>query len=130
MQTVAGHPDDRVVDSDPLRPEERRLLDEADDEAGEVVVGWRVDARHLSGLAADQRTPILTTAGGYAADDRFGDCGVETTKRDVVEKEQRRGALHQNVVDTVIDQVMADRVVASRIDGDLDLGPDSVGAGD
>ena len=64
------------------------------------------------------------------ADDRLGNRGRESAGREVVEEEQRLGALHQDVVDAVIDEVAADRVVASREERDLQLRADAVGARD
>ena len=56
--------------------------------------------------------------------------GVELAAGDVVEEEQRPGALHQHVVDAVVDDVGADAVVLAEASGQLDLGADAVGAGD
>ena len=40
--------------------DDRVLLDDADAEAGEIVVALRVHARHFRRLAADQRAPACT----------------------------------------------------------------------
>ena len=52
--------------------------------------------------------------------------GVELAGGEVVEEEQRLGALHDDVVDAHGDEVDADRVVDAGLDGDLDLGADAV----
>ena len=49
---------------------------------------------------------------------------------EVIEEEERRGALHGDVVDAVVDEVGADGVVDAEFEGDLELGADAVGAGD
>ena len=49
---------------------------------------------------------------------------------EVVEEEQRLGALHEDVVDAHRDEVDADRVVAVERERELELGADAVGAGD
>jgi peptidoglycan/xylan/chitin deacetylase (PgdA/CDA1 family) len=49
---------------------------------------------------------------------------------EVVEEEQRLGALHQDVVHAHRHQVLAHRVVAVQLEGQLQLGADAVGAGD
>ena len=54
---------------------------------------------------------------------------VEFPGGEVVEEEQRFGALHEHVVDAHRDQVDADRVVAVQDMGELELGADAVGAG-
>jgi len=48
----------------------------------------------------------------------------------VVEEEERRRALHGDVVDAVVHQVRANGVVDSQLEGDLQLGPHAVCAGD
>ena len=47
---------------------------------------------------------------------------------EIVEEEQRLGALHQDVVDAVIDEIGADRIVAVGQERDLQLGADAIGA--
>ena len=49
---------------------------------------------------------------------------------EVVEEEERSGALHGDVVDAVVDQVGADGVVNSEFEGDLELGANTVCTGD
>src|SRR5262249_7489233 len=55
---------------------------------------------------------------------------VEPAAREVVEEEQRLGALHDEVVDAHGDEVDADGVVPAGGDGELELGADAVGGGD
>ena len=50
----------------------------------------------------------------------------ELAGREIVEEEQRLGALHDDVVDAHRDEVDADRVVAAGLDRDLHLGADAV----
>ncbi len=55
---------------------------------------------------------------------------VELAAGEIVEEEQRLGALHDEVVDAHGDEVDADRGVLAGIDGDLELGADAVGGRD
>ena len=66
----------------------------------------------------------------HAADDRFGDLRRQPSGRQVIQEEERLGALHEDVVDAVIDEVGADRVVRPAMNATLQLGADAVGAGD
>ena len=84
----------------------------------------------LGGLAADERAARLLAAGGDALDDVGGDVDVEPLAHEVVEEEQRLGALHEDVVDAHRDEVDADRVVAVERERELELGAHAVGAGD
>ena len=55
---------------------------------------------------------------------------VERGRRVIVEEEQRLRALHHDVVDAHRHQVLADRVEALGLDGELELGADAVGGCD
>ena len=61
---------------------------------------------------------------------RGGDVHVELAAGEVVEEEQRFGALHQNVVHAHRHQVDADGVVPVELERELELGADAIGAGD
>jgi hypothetical protein len=64
------------------------------------------------------------------ADDGDGRVDVELSGGEVIEEEQRLGALDEDVVDAHADQVDADRVVAAELLGKLELRAHAVGAGD
>ena len=102
--------------------------DDADREAGEVVLAVGVHARELRRLAAEERAPRLLARAGDAADDRLGDADVELAGGEVVEEEERARAAGDDVVHAHADEVEADRVVDAGGEGDLELRPDAVGA--
>ncbi len=108
----------------------RAPIHDADDEAGDVVFAVGVEAGHLGGLAAEQRAAVLAAAAGDARDDLFGDVGRQPPGRQVVEEEQRPRALHQDVVDAVVHEIGADRVVAAGHECDFELRADAVRARD
>ena len=56
--------------------------------------------------------------------------GLQFARADVIQKEKRFRAQHGDVVDAMIDKVLADRVVAVHGEGDFQLGAHAVGAGD
>ena len=88
-----------------------------------------VEAWHLGGLSAEQRAPVVETRGGHAPHDLLGHVRREPPRREIVEKEQRPGALHEDVVDAVVHEVDADGVVAPQLGGDEDLRADPIGRG-
>ena len=88
--------------------------DDADDEAGDVVLAVLVEAGHLRRLAAEQRAAVLAAGLGEAFDDLHGHIRIEPAGGEVVEEEERLGALDEDVVDAVIDEVDADRAVRRR----------------
>jgi len=99
-------------------------------EAREVEVAVGVHARHLGGLATDQRAARAAAALGDARHDAAAGLHIEVACRVVVEKEQGLGALDDNVVHAHRHQVDADRVGDAGLDRDHQLGADAVGAGD
>ena len=96
--------DGRPINASPgrmPRPSNRcfDLLDDADDEAGDVVFAVGVESRHLRRLAADRERsrsrgrPRATPATTLLRHRRR-----QPPVREVVEEEQRIGALHEDVV--------------------------------
>ena len=87
-----------------------------------------IHAGHFGRFAAHQGAACKLAAGGDARDDGFGHVEVEFAGGVVVEEEQRLRALHGDIVDAHGDEVDADTIVAPRVDGEAQLGADSVGA--
>ena len=115
---------------DPRAVEDLRAVDDADDRARDVVLALGVEARHLRRLAAEEGGPVLAAAARDSLDDLLEHVGLDLPRRDVVEEEERPRALDEDVVDAVVDEVGAARVVAAGRDRDLQLRPDAVGRGD
>ena len=98
-------------------------LDHADDESGQVVFALGIEAGHLGGFAADERAAVVLAGLGQAGDDLLGDLRLQLADGEVVHEEQRRGALHGDVVDAVVHQVGADGVVQLISKASLSLVP-------
>ena len=129
VQTGRRQADQHIARHDASGHRSMRLaIDDADDEAGDVVFAVGVEAGHLRGLAADQRAAVLAAAARDAGDDLLGDVGRQPAGRQVVEEEQRPRALHEDVVDAVVDEIGADRVVPAGHERDLQLRADAVRA--
>ena len=114
MQTGRRQANQDVARHDRPAVDDLRPLDRADDEARDVVFAVGVEARHLGGLAADQGAPVLPARPRDAADDLLGDVRGQPPRRQVVEEEQRLGALNENVVDAVVHEIGANRCRAGR----------------
>jgi hypothetical protein len=110
--------------------EDALLLHHPDAEAGEVVFALGIHPRHLGGLAADQRAACQLATGRNAFDDRRAHFQIQLSAGEIVQEEQRLGALHEHVVDAHRHQVDADGVVLVELEGELQLGADAVGARD
>ena len=102
-------------------------LDDADGEADEVELARLHGAGVLGHLAADERAAGLPAALGHAVDELLDVVGVELADGDVVEEEQRLGALAHEVVDAHGHEVDADGVEPAGGLGDQRLGADAVG---
>ena len=130
MHARRGKAEDDVARRDVVARQERAALGRADREAGEVVVAAVIEARHLGRLAADQRAAGLRQPSAMPATIAAPCVRIELAGGEIVEEEQRLGALHDEVVDAHGDEVDADRVVDAGLDGDLELGADAVIGGD
>ena len=105
-------------------------FDHTDDEAREIVLAVGVEAGHFGGFAANQRAAIVLAGIGDALDHFFGDVRLELAGGKVVHEEQRGGALHCDVVHTMVDQVRTHGVVKVHLESDFKLGAYAVDAGD
>src|SRR5439155_5058749 len=102
----------------------------ANNESGKIVFSIGIKTRHLSGLATDQRASIVLAGLSQAFYDFFSDLRLELSRGQVIHEEQRRGALHRDVFETLIHQVIADGVMRLHLESDLKFGADPIDAGD
>ena len=129
MQARRSQPEHDVTRRDPAR-QDLIALHRADRKAREIVVAALVEPGHLGGLAADQRAARLAAACGDPFHDLRADFGRELAAGEIVEKEQRLGALHDEIVHRHRDEIDPDRLVPAGLDRDHHLGADAVGSGD
>ena len=78
-------------------------------------------------LTAEESTTVVPAGAGDPLNHTFNDPGMQLTGGKVVHEKQRKRALHEDVVDAVVDQVPADRVVDARLERDAQLGAHAVG---
>lgn len=102
-------------------------VDGTDDGAGEIVLAIGVEAGHLGGFASDEGAAVGAAGFGEAADDSLDDEGVEAAGGEVVEEEEGSGTLDRDVVDAVVDEILANGVMDVELEGHLELGADAVG---
>ena len=123
---IDGRPERDVAGRDARAVHDLRAVDHAHDRARDVVFAGGVEARHLRRLTAEQRRAVLAARARDARDHALDQARLDFSRRDVVEEEERLRALHQDVVDAVVDEVRPHGVVAAHLDGDLQLRPDAV----
>ena len=105
------------------------LRETAHDGADEIVLAHGIETRHLRGLAAEKRHLVLLARLAEAAHDLLELLGVDLRRAHVVHEEQRLGALNEDVVHAVVDDVLADGIVLAHHRGHLQLGAHAVGRG-
>src|SRR3954468_6569126 len=126
MSPAACQAKDRVSRSDQFAIYYFRLLHGSDRESRKIIFSGRVHAGHFGGLAAYESTACLLAPGGDTLDDLRGSCNVKFPAGEVIQKEQRFGTLHQNIVHTHRDQVDADRIMAVQLECQFQLRADAV----
>ncbi len=99
-------------------------------EAGQVVVARGVHAGHLGGLPAHQGAAGQAAAFGDAAHHTGGVGHRQLAGGEIVQEEQRLGALHHQIVHAHRHQVDAHLVVQAALDGHHQLGAHPVRATD
>src|SRR5262249_4907218 len=99
------------------------------DETGKIVLAGRIKAGHFGGFAADERAAGFAAGAAHSFDELLDHLRLELAHGEIVEEEKRFGALPQNIVDAVIDEVAADGRMDAHGDGDFELGADAIGAG-
>ncbi len=123
-------PDHRIADGDIGQRQQRAALGRTDRKSAEVVIAILVEAGHFGGLATDQRATGFPAAFRDAGHDRRGGLRIELAAGEIIQKEQRLGALDHEIVDRHRHQIDADAAMQAGLDRDLELGADTIGGGD
>ena len=100
----------------------------ADDESRQIIFPRRIEPRHFRGFSPNQRASGFPAGEAHTFDKLLDDRRIEFPHGQIVEKEKRRCALNENVVDAMIDEVPADRGMHAHGDGDFKFGADAIGA--
>jgi hypothetical protein len=125
-----GEAEEHVARLDGASVHDLGLVDHPDDGADQVNVGVSVDVGHLGHLSSHEGTVVLPARRRKAAHHGLRHAGVERAGAHVVEKIQRPGPAHRDVVHAVVHQVLPHRVVALGPGGHLHLRADPVDRGD
>ena len=130
MRARRGQAKHHVANCDRGAVDDLRFFHSAHSKAGQVILAIRIHRRHLGRLATDQSTTSLLAALRNALDDGGRRRHIEFAAGEIIEEKQWLGTLHQDVVDAHGDQVDADGVVPVQMEGQTQLGADTIGAGD
>ena len=130
MDAGRSKADHRIAGRDIGARQQRAAFGSTDREAGEVVIAVLVEAGHFGGFAADQRAAGFPAAFRHPGNDGGRGLRIEFAAGKIVQKEQRLGALHHEVIDRHRHQIDADAAMQAGLDRNLDLGADAIGRGD
>ena len=128
MQAIAGKGQNRVSRLDALAAYNPVTLHDTHNRTGKVEVAISVEVRHFCQLSAQQRAPGLLACRRRAGDDVAHYLRHQPAHADVIQEEERTRSQGENVVDAMVDEVLAHRIVAFQLSRELDLGSDAVGA--
>ena len=102
-------------------------VDDADAEAGQVVIVLRIEASHFSRFAAEKGAARFLAGIGDAFYDRRYLYGIQLAYGDVVQEEQRLCPLDENIVNGHGYTVLADRIMLVHHDSQAQLRAYAVG---
>src|SRR5580704_7594799 len=128
MQAARWQCKKRVAGANHARLKPPFSLDGANNKAREIVLTRRVKIRHLGSLAADQRAPSLLGRSAHALDNLLDDARIKLPHRQIIQKKQRLGALRQNIVHAMIQNIRTDGGMNSSSKSDLELRAHAIGA--
>src|SRR5215470_16349546 len=129
VQTGGRKREKRVAGLDTFSSEQIFSLDCADDESRKIVFTGLVEARHFRGFAPDESTTRFAAGAAHAIHQLLDDVRIHLAERQIIQKKERLGALHQNVVHAVIDEIATDGGMNVHGHGDFQLGADAIGTG-
>jgi hypothetical protein len=130
VRSARRQADQDVTRADGAAVDDARFLYDADTKTGQIVIGFGIHAGHFSRLAADERCAGLAAAFCNPGDNPPRRIHLELPGGVVVQKKQRLGTQHGDVIDAHGNQIDADRVVTPHLDRQLELGAYPVGARD
>ena len=130
VQAVRRQRNQCIARADARTVEYARAVDHADDASNQIVILTAVKSGHLRCFAAEQSASGPAAGAGQPGYDGSENIRVKFPRAEIIEKEKRTRAHDRDVVDAMIDQILANRVMPPGKDSDVQLGADAIHAGD
>ena len=130
MDPCRRQADEDVAGLDVFAGNDLVAVDDADAEASQVIVVFGIEAGHFSRFAAEESAARFLAGMGDTFDNGRNLDRVELADGDVVQEEERFGALDENVIDGHGDAVLTDCIVFAHHDGQAEFRADAVGTAD
>src|SRR5215469_1652153 len=121
MEPVRWQTNENVSDLDRVTGDDLVAIDHTDNSAGKVIFTLGIETGHLGRLAADECAAIGPTGIRKALNDGLDDGVRQLPGGEVVEEEEWGSTLHSNVINTVIDKILANCVVDTEFECNLKL---------
>lgn len=119
MESVAGDGEDLVALPDLAAVDDHLLFHDADDARTQNVGAVRDDARLLGGFAAGEHAALRLARIGHAFDQAGDHVFIQLAAHDAVLHREGSGSHHDDVIEQVVDQVLADGFHFVVIDREL-----------
>ncbi len=126
LESTRRQPDQHVTNRDPLARDDAFPLHLPDDRPHEVILTHGVETGHLGSLTAQKSAPILGARLAQPFNHIVEYGGIEDRSPDVVQEEEGRRALHEDIVHTVVNDVLPHGVMTPRHRCDFELRPHAV----
>src|SRR5215470_527508 len=130
VQSAGRQPEHAVARANLGPGDQAAPLDHTHREAREVVLARSIERAHLGRLPAHECAARLLASLRHAPHDGLDAIRLHAMHGEVVEEVERLRPVDEQVVDSHRDEVDTHRVVAVGGEGDMQLGPHSVGGGD
>ena len=129
MQARGGKADNFIANADIAAINDHIPVANTHGKSGQIIVTWLVQAGHLSGFSANERTTGQLAALGDAAHHLGGNIQFQGAAGKVIEEKERLGSAHHHIVHAHGHQIDTDGVVAIAEFGYQQLGTHPVGGG-
>ena len=128
MQSCRGVSNQHVAGSYPIAVQRIPFGNDAENGTRQIVVTGLVEVRHFRDFTTRQRHVVRPTAAGHTLDDGCDSVGIDRGHGNVVEERNGPRCVNEDIVDTVIDEILPDGIVPIRASRDQHFGPHTVGA--
>ena len=130
VQSVSFKADENISFANFRAIEHFGAIHNANDRSSDIVFAFLIHTRHLGGFATNESTASFFAGFRKPFEDLFKNWRIELFATDVVEEEKRTGADDGDVVDAMVHEILTDRIVPVRREGDFEFCSNTIHARD
>ena len=128
VKTGRWEPDQHVPFLDPSAIDNTTSLDNADNHPRQIILPFAIEPRHLCGLPADQCASVLPACLCESFDHLGRGPCIQLAGRIVIEEVEGLCAAREDVVHTMVDQILPDGVIPAHRVGYHEFRPYAIDA--